>query len=167
MHPMRQLRERNAYAFKRCGSSDVLRAGRPPLLVRNRTSTSLQTPAWSGSQNRRVAPTGPQHGVAPNAAVVTRAGHGFAGRLDGATVCVADEPKDDTDPEARSAKRIELHAHARISDPEPPRNPTTRRDSSKPLKRRFYKRRCNWRHDGRRGGEVASPAVPIGVVPSR
>jgi hypothetical protein len=54
-------------------------------------------------------------------------------------LAVAVEPKGDTEPDARSADRIELHAHARISDPKPPRNPTTRRDSSKPLKRRFSK----------------------------
>jgi hypothetical protein len=52
-------------------------------------------------------------------------------------VVVAEEPKDDTGPEPRSVERLRLHAHARISDPKPPRNQNPKRDSSKAFKRRF------------------------------
>src|SRR6266508_518113 len=36
-----------------------------------------------------------------------------------------------------SVGRLRLHAHARLSDPKPPRSQNPKRDSSKGLKRRF------------------------------
>jgi hypothetical protein len=51
-------------------------------------------------------------------------------------VLVVKEPKDDTGSAARSEDGFQLHAHARISDPKPPRNQNPKRDSNKALKRR-------------------------------